>query len=234
MVVSSAYLRLLVFLPAVLIPACESSSPAFCMMYSAYKLNKQSVNIQSCHTPFPILNQSIVSCPVLTVASWPAYRFLRRHVGWSDIPISLRIFQFVAIQAVSCFFYDPVDVGNLISGSSAFSKSSLYIQKFSVHKLLKPSLKDFEYYLASMWNECNCVVIWASLTLPFFGTGMKTDLFQSCGHCWVFQIFWHIECSTLIASSFRIWNSLAGIPSPPLALFLVMLPNAHLALKDSD
>ena len=57
---------------------------------------------------------------------------------------------------------------------------------------------------------------------------MKTDLFQSCGYCWVFQICWHIECSTFTASSFRIWNGSAGIPSPPLALFIVMLPKAHL------
>ena len=57
---------------------------------------------------------------------------------------------------------------------------------------------------------------------------MKTDLFQSCGHCWVFQICWHIECSTFTASPFRIWNSSTGIPSPPLALFVVMLPKAHL------
>ena len=57
---------------------------------------------------------------------------------------------------------------------------------------------------------------------------MKTDLFQSYGHCWVFQNFWHIECSTFTASSFRIWNSSAGIPSPPLALFIVMLAKAHL------
>ena len=64
--------------------------------------------------------------------------------------------------------------------------------------------------------------------LPFFGIGMKTALFQSCGHCWVFQICWHVECSTLTASSFRIWNSSAEIPSPPLALFIVMLPKAHL------
>ena len=63
--------------------------------------------------------------------------------------------------------------------------------------------------------------------LPFFGIGMKTDLFQSCGHCWVFQICWHIECSTFIASSFRILNSSAGIPSLPLALLVVMLPKAH-------
>ena len=66
-----------------------------------------------------------------------------------------------------------------------------------------------------------------SLALPFFGIGMKTELFQSCGHCWVFQICWHIECSTFTASSFRIWNSSTGIPSPPLALFVVMLPKAQ-------
>ena len=57
---------------------------------------------------------------------------------------------------------------------------------------------------------------------------MKTDLFQSCGHCWVFQICWHIECSTFTASSFRIWNSSIEIPSPPLGLFIVMLSKAHL------
>ena len=57
---------------------------------------------------------------------------------------------------------------------------------------------------------------------------MKTDFFQFCGHCWVFQISWHIECSTFTASSFRIWNSSTAIPSPPLALFIVMLSKAHL------
>ena len=67
-----------------------------------------------------------------------------------------------------------------------------------------------------------------SLALPFFGIGMKTDLFQSCGHCWVFQICCHIECSTFTVSSFRIWNSSTGIPSPPLALFVVMLSKTHL------
>ena len=59
---------------------------------------------------------------------------------------------------------------------------------------------------------------------------MKTDLFQSCGHCWVFQICWHIKCSTFTASSFRIWNSSTGILSPPLGLFVMMLPKAHLTL----
>ena len=67
-----------------------------------------------------------------------------------------------------------------------------------------------------------------SLALPSFGIWMKTDLFQSCGHCWVFQICCHIECSTFTASCFRIWNSSTGIPSPPLALFVVMLPKARL------
>ena len=62
-------------------------------------------------------------------------------------------------------------------------------------------------------------IVWQfelSLPLPFFEIGMKTDLFQSYGHCWDFQICWHIECSTFTASSFRIWNSSTGIPSPPL------------------
>ena len=66
-----------------------------------------------------------------------------------------------------------------------------------------------------------------SLALPFFGMGMKADLFQSCGHCWVFQICWHIQCNTFTVSSFRIWNSSTGIPSPPLALFIVMVSKAH-------
>ena len=57
---------------------------------------------------------------------------------------------------------------------------------------------------------------------------MKTDLFQSCGHCWVFQICWHIECTTFTASSFRTWNISTGFPSPPLALFVVMLSKGHL------
>ena len=75
---SSAYLRLLIFLTAILIPAYPSSSPAFPMMYTACKLNKQGDDIQPWCTPFPIWNQSVVPCPVLTVASWPTYRFLRK------------------------------------------------------------------------------------------------------------------------------------------------------------
>ena len=89
-VVSSAYLRLLIILLAILISACESSSLALCMMYSAQKLNKQgdNTNVQPWPTPFQIWNQSIVPCPVLTVASWPTYRFFNRQVRWPGIPIS--------------------------------------------------------------------------------------------------------------------------------------------------
>ena len=71
-------------------------------------------------------------------------------------------------------------------------------------------------------------IVWQfehSLTSPLFGNNMKTDLLQSCGHCWVFQICWHIECSTFTASSSRIWNSSTGISSPSLALSVLM---AHL------
>ena len=92
-----------------------------------------------------------------------------------------------------------------------------------LHVLLKPGLENFEHYLASLWDECNCMIVWA-----FFGIGRKIDLFQSCGCCWFFKICWLIECSTFTASSFRIWNGSTGIPSPPLALFIVMLPKAHL------
>ena len=102
------------------------------------------------------MNQSIVPCPILTVAFSPVYKFLRRQVRWSSIPIEEfstvycdphKGFSIVNKAEVDvflefpCFFYDPVDVGNLISGSSTFSKSSLYIWKFLVHILLKHSLK---------------------------------------------------------------------------------------------
>ena len=67
-----------------------------------------------------------------------------------------------------------------------------------------------------------------SLSIAFFGIGVKTDLFQSCDHCWVFHDCWHTECSAFMAFSFRIWNNSTGLLSPPLTLFIVMLPQAHL------
>ena len=109
-VVSSAYLRLLIFLLAILIPACASSSPAFHMRYSAYTLNKQGNNIQPWRTPFPIWNQSVVSCPVLTVASWPAYRFLKRQVRWFGIPISFRIFH----SCSPCYYSNIIKINHTL------------------------------------------------------------------------------------------------------------------------
>ena len=81
----------------------------------------------------------------------------------------------------SCFIYDPIDVDNLTSGSSAFPKSILYIWKFFVHGLMKPSLKDFEDYLASMWNKHSCVVVWT-----FFGIALLWDHNEN----WPFPVLW--------------------------------------------
>ena len=100
--------------------------------------------------------------------------------------------------------------------------------KFTVQVLLQPGLENFEHYFASVWDECSCAVVWAFFGIAFLWDSNENCPFQSCGHCWVFQICWHLECSTFTASSLRIWNSSAGIPSPPLALFVVMLPKAHL------
>ena len=80
----------------------------------------------------------------------------------------------------------------------------------------------------ALLSECNFAVVWAFFGIAFFGIGMRTDIFQTCGHGWVFQICWHIVYSTVTASSFRIWNSSKGIPSPPFVLFIMMLPKAHL------
>ena len=103
-VVLSAYLRLLIFLLAILIPACAFSSPALLLMYLAYKLNKQGDYIQPWHTPFPIWNQSVVPCPVLSVTSWPANRFLRRQVRWSGYShLSQNFPQFIVIHTVKGF-----------------------------------------------------------------------------------------------------------------------------------
>ena len=137
--VSSAYLKLL-FLPSILIPACDLPRSEFYMMYSAQKLNKQGDNKQPCLTIFPILNWSVVSCPFLTIASWSLWRSLRRQVRQSGIPISCGtsysfffcfcFFFFLVINTVKgfsvvneaevdvflefpCLLYDPPDVGNM-------------------------------------------------------------------------------------------------------------------------
>ena len=127
----------------ILILACASSSREFLMMYSTYELNKQGDNIQPWRTPFPIWNQSVVPCPVLTIACWPASRFLKRQVRWSGIPISFRIFH----SWNSLAFWWSSRCWQLNLCSSAFYKTSLNIWKFTVHILLKPGLENFDHTL---------------------------------------------------------------------------------------
>ena len=137
----------------------------------------------------------------------------------------------------SCFFYNPICVGNLISGSPAFSKSSLNMWEFLGHVLLKPRLENFEHYFVSVWDERNCVVVWT-----FFGIAFLWDWNKN----WPFPVLWPLLsfpnllaywCRTLTVSCFRIWNSSTGISSPLLAWFVVILPNSvlfsHSVLSDS-
>ena len=134
---------------------------------------------------------------------------------------------YIIILAFSCFFNDPADVGNLISGSSVFSKTSFSIWKFTFHILLKPGLENFEHYFTTMWDECNCAGVWA-----FFGVAFLWDWNEN----WPFPVLWPLlSFPNLVTywgqqfhtSSFRIWNSSTGTPSPPLALLTVMFPKAH-------
>ena len=139
-----------------------------------------------------------------------------------------KVFFFFFLE-LSCFFHDPTDVGYLISGSSALSKTSLNIRKFTVHLLLKPGLENFEHYFTSMWDECNCVVVWA-----LFGIAFLWDWNEN----WPFPVLWPLlsfpnllaycvqHFHSIIFQDLKQlnWNSL----SPPLALFVVMLSKAHL------
>ena len=96
---------------------------------------------------------------------------------------------------LSCFFDDPTDVEHLISGSSAFLKSSLNIWKCTVHVVLMPCLENFEHYFASMWDECNCAVVWAFFGIAFLWDWNENWPLQSCGHFWVFQICWPLSAA---------------------------------------
>ena len=156
--VSSAYLRLLIFLLAILIPACDLPSPEFHMMYSAYNLNKQDDNIQPCHTPFPILNQSVVLCLVLNVASWSAYRFLRKQVRWSCIHLFQNFPQFVVIYIVKGFsIFNEAEV-DVFWNSLAFSMIQWMLTIWSLVPLpfLNPvwtfGSLQFTYYWSLVWR----------------------------------------------------------------------------------
>ena len=102
----------------------------------------------------------------------------------------------------TCFFYDPAAVGNLISGCSDFSKSSLYIWKFLVHILLKPSLNDFEYYFASMWNECSCMVVWTFFAIVVLWDWNENWPFAVYMYLFFFKFFHYLVCNIILNSVF--------------------------------
>ena len=115
------------------------------------------------------------------------YSYLLQNFPQFIVTHTVKVFSIVnkaeidVFMELSCFFDDPPDVDNLISDSSAFCKTSLNILKFMVHVLLKPGLENFELYFASMWDECNCVVVWA-----FFGIAFLWDWNKN----WSFPVLW--------------------------------------------
>ena len=116
------------------------------------------------------------------------------------------------------FFCDP-NVGNLISGPLPFLNPAWTSESFQFTYCWSLAWRILSITLLACEMSATVQYFEHSLGLPFSGIGMKTDLYQSCGPCWIFQICWNIKCCTFTASSFRIWNSLAGILSPSLALF---------------
>ena len=148
-VVSSVYLRLLIFLPAILIPACDSSSPEFLFMYSFPSFEPV------CCSMFDF-NCCFLTCIQVSQETGKVvwYSHLLKNFPQFVVIHTVKGFKVVneadVLLEFPYFLYDPTHVGNLITSCPVFSKSSLYIWKFSVHVLLKPSLKDFEHYLAIM------------------------------------------------------------------------------------
>ena len=167
-------------------------------MYSAYKLNKAGWQYTALMYSFSYLepvccSMSSSNCCFLTCIQ--ISQEARQVVWYSHLFQNLP--QFVVIHSqnfgivnkaeidvfleLSCFFYDPMDVGKLSSGSSAFSKSSLNIWKFIFLVLLKPGLENFEHYFASVWDECNCEIVWT-----FFGIAFLWDWNEN----WPFPVLW--------------------------------------------
>ena len=215
-VVSSAYLRLLIFLPAILIPACASSSPVFLMMYSAYKLNKQYTalmysfpNLEPVYFPTSSSNYCFVTCVQISQEAGQVVWYSNLFQNFPQFVVIHTVKGFSIVNKAevdvflefSWFFYDPVDIDNLISSSSAFSKFSLNIWKFSVHILLKPTLENFEHYFASVWDECNCPVVWTFFGIDFQRKAMGLE--------------WKLTFSSSVATSE--FSKFAGILSAILS-----------------
>ena len=166
-VVSSAYLRLLVFLLAILIPTCASSSPAFLIIHSAYKLISRVTiysldvllsNLQSVCCSMSSSNCCFLTCIQISqeasqvvwyshlFQNFPPFIVIHTVKGFGIVNKA----EIDVFLEISCFFNDLVGVGSLITGFSAFSKASLNIWKFMIHILLKPGLENFEHYFTSV------------------------------------------------------------------------------------
>ena len=145
-------------------PACCSMSSSNCCFLTCIQISQEAGQVAWYSHLFQNFPQFIV---IHTVKGFGI-------VNKAEVDIFLEL---------SCFFDDPTDVGNLISGSSSFSKSSLNIWKFMVHALLKLGLENFEHYFASVWDECNCAVVWA-----FFGIAFLWDWNEN----WPFPVLWSL------------------------------------------
>ena len=167
-VVSYAYLRLLIVLPAILIPACASTSTSIYDYWENHSFQQTDLCQKSVDKADPCLLFNTLSRFVIVIHTVEGFGIVNK----AEIDVFLEL---------SCFFYHPADVGNLISGSSAFSKTSLTIWKFLVHVLLKPGLENFEHYFTSVWDECNCAVVWA-----IFGIAFLRDWNEN----WPFPVLW--------------------------------------------
>ena len=127
-------------------PVCCSMSSSNCWFLTCMKISEEAGQVVSYFHPFQNFPQFIL-----------IHRAKALKVSKAEIDVFLEL---------SCFFHYPADVCNLISGSSAFSKTSLNIRKFTVH-MLKPGLENFEHYFTSVWDERNCVVVWAFFCIAF-------------------------------------------------------------------
>ena len=143
-------------------PVCCSMSSSNCCFLNCIQMSQEADQVVWYSHPFQNFPQFIV---IHTVKGFGM-------VNEAEIEVFLEL---------SCFFNDPVEIGNLISGSSEFSKTSLNMWNFTVHLLLKPGLENSEHYFVSIWDECNCVVIWA-----FFDIAFLSDWNEN----WPFPILW--------------------------------------------
>ena len=143
-------------------PVCCSMSSSNCYFLTCIQISQEAGKVFW----YPHLFQNFLQFVVIHIVQ--DFGIINK----AEVDVSLEL---------SCFLDDPVGVGNLISGSSAFSKSSLNIWKFLINILLKPGLENFEFYFTSMWDECNCVVVWA-----FFGIAFLWNWNEN----WPFPVLW--------------------------------------------